>query len=233
MLGSTVPNLLCYDVAFAYELAIIVREGIRRMYEEQEDLFYYLTVENENYPMPALQDSKRVREGILSLLEENERSGRDVKIRISLRSDTPIWDSLSKPDFQAFKRHRFELEFNLRHFDSWSGRIEQEHLTGTMRLRRLPKKHEPCSVLYRVPKVLSNGDVTLCGCRDLNGDSELVLGNLRDRSLLEMWRDPRVEEIRSGFYLARYPRICRDCSMYEDLGYFRRERIRSFFRAGR
>ena len=55
LLASTVPNLVSYDPAFAYEIAIIVRDGIRRMFENREDIFYYLTVYNENYaqlPMP-------------------------------------------------------------------------------------------------------------------------------------------------------------------------------------
>ena len=47
-----IPNLKAYDPAYAYELAVIIREGIRRMYEEQEDIFYYLTVMNENYIQP-------------------------------------------------------------------------------------------------------------------------------------------------------------------------------------
>jgi len=47
------PNLEAYDPSFAYELATVVREGMRRMYEEQEDVFYYLTIENENVPQPA------------------------------------------------------------------------------------------------------------------------------------------------------------------------------------
>jgi radical SAM protein with 4Fe4S-binding SPASM domain len=146
-----------------------------------------------------------------------------------LRSDVPIWESLRTAAYKEMERYRFELEFNLRHFDNWSGRIRQEDLTGTMRLRRQPLKREPCSVLYRALKILSNGDVTLCGCRDLNGDSELVLGSIRDRSLQEMWHDPRVEEIRSGFYFSRYPAICHDCSMYEDLAFFRQKEIGSFF----
>ncbi len=54
IVASSVPSLISYDPAFAFELAVIVREGIRRMYEEQEDVFYYLTVGNENYPMPAM-----------------------------------------------------------------------------------------------------------------------------------------------------------------------------------
>jgi pyruvate dehydrogenase E1 component len=53
VLSSTVPTCASYDPAYAYEIAIIVREGIRRMYQEREDLFYYLTLYNENYAMPA------------------------------------------------------------------------------------------------------------------------------------------------------------------------------------
>ena len=54
VLASVVPNLMTYDPAFSYELATIVREGIRRMYEEQENIFYYLTVYNENYSHPKM-----------------------------------------------------------------------------------------------------------------------------------------------------------------------------------
>ena len=63
LLAYSVPNLLTYDPAFAYELAVIIREGIRRMYENQEDLFYYLTVENENYAHPPMPPG--VEEGLL------------------------------------------------------------------------------------------------------------------------------------------------------------------------
>ena len=54
ILASVVPNCRAYDPTYAYELAVIVREGLRRMYEEQEDVFYYLTVMNENYVQPPL-----------------------------------------------------------------------------------------------------------------------------------------------------------------------------------
>jgi pyruvate dehydrogenase E1 component len=56
VLAYPVPNLMAYDPAFAYELAVIIREGIRRMYVGQESLFYYLTVMNEQYPMPAMPE---------------------------------------------------------------------------------------------------------------------------------------------------------------------------------
>src|SRR5271169_6110929 len=54
VLASTVPTCAAYDPAFAYEIAIIVRDGIRRMYQDLEDRFYYLTLYNENYPMPHM-----------------------------------------------------------------------------------------------------------------------------------------------------------------------------------
>jgi pyruvate dehydrogenase E1 component len=65
VLASTVPTLIAYDPAFAYELAVIIRDGIRRMYEEQESVFYYLTVGNENYGMPHIPDGDAVKAGIL------------------------------------------------------------------------------------------------------------------------------------------------------------------------
>ena len=64
LLAYPVPNLLCYDPAFGYEIAVIVREGIRRMYEAQESVFYYLTVMNEFYPMPPMPAGD-IRDGIL------------------------------------------------------------------------------------------------------------------------------------------------------------------------
>jgi len=63
LLASTVPNLLAYDPAFAYELAVILQDGMRRMYQEGEELFYYLTLYNENYTMPPMPEG--VEDGIL------------------------------------------------------------------------------------------------------------------------------------------------------------------------
>ncbi len=63
LLTSTVPNLISYDPAFAYEIALIIRDGIYRMYEKQESIFYYLSVGNENYAMPPMPQGAK--EGIL------------------------------------------------------------------------------------------------------------------------------------------------------------------------
>jgi len=63
VLASVVPCCVSYDPTFAYELAVIIREGMRRMYVEQEDIYYYITLLNENYPHPAMPEG--VEDGIL------------------------------------------------------------------------------------------------------------------------------------------------------------------------
>jgi pyruvate dehydrogenase E1 component len=81
ILASVVPNCRAYDPTYAYELAVIVREGLRRMYEEQEDVFYYLTVMNENYVQPPLPEG--VEEGILRgmyILREGTGDGPRVQL---------------------------------------------------------------------------------------------------------------------------------------------------------
>jgi pyruvate dehydrogenase E1 component len=52
--AAQIPNCVAYDPAFSFELAVIFQDGLRRMYQEQEDIFYYLTVMNENYPQPEM-----------------------------------------------------------------------------------------------------------------------------------------------------------------------------------
>jgi pyruvate dehydrogenase E1 component len=64
VLASTVPNCISYDPTYGYELAVIIQDGMRRMYQEQEDVYYYITVMNENYAHPAMPEG--VEKGILS-----------------------------------------------------------------------------------------------------------------------------------------------------------------------
>ena len=65
ILSSVIPNCKSYDPTFGYELATIFREGLRRMHEKQENIFYYITTMNENYPHPEMPKDKSVEDGIL------------------------------------------------------------------------------------------------------------------------------------------------------------------------
>ncbi len=89
LLASTVPTLAAYDPCFAYEIAVIVRDGIRRMYENREDLFYYITLYNENYPQAAMPEGSE--EGILKGLYLFSKSGlAKPKARVQLLGSGPI-----------------------------------------------------------------------------------------------------------------------------------------------
>ncbi len=85
VLALSVPNLLAYDPAFAYEIAIIIQDGIKRMYVDQEPVFYYLTVTNEPLPMPQMPQDPGVREGILKGMYRFKASARrDAQLRAQL-----------------------------------------------------------------------------------------------------------------------------------------------------
>ncbi len=84
VLSSTVPTCASYDPAYAYEIAVIVQDGIRRMYQEGEDRFYYITLYNENYAMPrhagGVQAGRRA-EGHLQVPRSGEGQAEDAALR--------------------------------------------------------------------------------------------------------------------------------------------------------
>ncbi len=81
MLASNIPNCVVYDPTFAYEMAVIIHDGLRRMYKEQENIFYYVTAMNENYTHPPMPTE--VEEGILKgmyLFKEGTTPGPKVQL---------------------------------------------------------------------------------------------------------------------------------------------------------
>ena len=80
LLSATVPSCISYDPAFGYELAVIIHDGLRRMYQEGERVFYYITVMNENYPQPKLPD--KVTAGIVKGLYRLKKSRRKADVQL-------------------------------------------------------------------------------------------------------------------------------------------------------
>jgi pyruvate dehydrogenase E1 component len=108
VLASTVPTLLTYDPAFAFELAVIIREGIRRMYEKQEDVFYYLTVGNENYAMPPMPRDDNVKEGILKGMYKFRASEKKkAKLRVQLLGSGAILNEVLKA--QRYLEEKYDI----------------------------------------------------------------------------------------------------------------------------
>jgi pyruvate dehydrogenase E1 component len=94
VLASTIPNLLAYDPAFAYEVAVIVKDGMRRMYgedtpPEERDRFYYLTLYNENYQMPAMPEGAE--EGIIRGIYRYAAAPDGPSRRATILFSGPAW----------------------------------------------------------------------------------------------------------------------------------------------
>ena len=97
ILASTIPNCVSYDPTFAYEVVVIVRDGIRRMYEEQEDVYFYITLMNENYAHPGMPAGAE--EGIvkgLYLLKEGAK-GKGPRVQL-LGSGTILREVIAAAD---------------------------------------------------------------------------------------------------------------------------------------
>ena len=84
LIASTIPNCVSYDPTFHYELAVIFREGLRRMHEKNENIFYYITTMNENYAHPAIPKDKDCEEGILKGMYKIKEFSKFKKTKIQL-----------------------------------------------------------------------------------------------------------------------------------------------------
>ncbi len=144
VVANTVPSLKSYDPAFAYELAIIVREGIRRMYQEQEEIFYYLTIYNENYPMPAVEAPEAVEAGVLSGLYCYRRSELELaEAKVHLFGSGSVLQ-------QALQAQADLAEYNIA-ADVWSATSYNELYRDAMACERWNRLHPTAEP--RVPYV--------------------------------------------------------------------------------
>ena len=89
LISSTIPNLKSYDPAYSYEIAIIVQYGLKDMYEWQNNVFYYLTVENENYIHPKLP-TYEIQEGIIKGMYCLEDKSKSKKNKVQLLGSGPM-----------------------------------------------------------------------------------------------------------------------------------------------
>lgn len=137
LLAYPVLNLVTYDPAFAYELAVIIRDGIKRMYEDQENIFYYITLMNENYPMPEMP--KGAEEGILKGMYKFKASDKkNLKLKAQLFGSGTILNEVIKA------AHILEDDYRVS-CDIWS-------VTSYKELRRDALDAERWNLLYPTEK---------------------------------------------------------------------------------
>jgi pyruvate dehydrogenase E1 component len=143
VLASTVPNILAYDPAYAYELAIIVRDGIDRMYgERNEDVFYYITIYNENWAQAAKPDG--VEEGVLRGLYRFREAPAGSR-RVQLLASGPIVQQALRA--QEILAEKFDVAADL-----WSATSFQQLRNDALDVERWNRLHPDAE--QRTPYVL-------------------------------------------------------------------------------
>lgn len=147
LLAFTIPNLKSYDPAFAYEIAVIVKNGLCRMYEHNENIFYYITVMNENYKMPEMPAGSE--EGILKGIYRYSKSEYDYENKVHLLGSGAILNEVIKA------KNILEEEFALS-ADVWSVTSYKELYYDAINTERSNVLHPDKQKLPYISEILNN-----------------------------------------------------------------------------
>lgn len=156
---------------------------------------------------------------LITLIEENNRRGKPISICLSIKpTNEPVENVREHPDFRLINSIvDQDLIESLRDqgvfVDDWLGSVT---LPPYLKKRPLyPRAFRPCQLLYSGLMIYSNGNVGACSCRDFEASSELILGNVSELSLGEMWTGAKLARIRSNWLKKnKVPDICKSCRHY-------------------
>lgn len=183
----------------------LVKAGMTRFFIAMSgfsEAEYYRVYRNKNYQR-VFKNLKDIAQSPLI---------KDVVFVVNARTDS-LWPE-QKPDYLELKAiDAYPIVFEPG-VASWNGAIRQEDLPGHMFVINKPKdKKKPCLVLWGGLTVLADGNMTMCGCCDVNGTA-LPLGNIHDTPLDQHLKNGKLKGIIDGFYEGKMPKICEDCDSY-------------------
>lgn len=156
--------------------------------------------------------------GVSNLMEYNRSQGEPARIVVRFRNHEKPSQIIRSPDFKKYIRpylsERVRVNFTV-DFDNWGGTVREADMSGFMRLRQLPPPIDlPCQALFSFA-VRHDGNVRLCGCRLTRSDlDDLVVGNVREKTLEEISKSDEAWNIIKGFYSGKRPETCRGCTLY-------------------
>ncbi len=169
----------------------------------------------------------KVYNNLIDLLKINNELGKPINITIDLRSDLSFKDTFNLPDHKKLLNYidnnKFFYKFR---YDNWAGKIKQTDLLGIMKLRSKFNinfnniRNSPCSEYYSGPHIYWNGDVGICGCRDVDA-KELIIGSTKDSKsdINEIWSNKKRDKLIKNF-MTQPESICQNCSHYNNLSVF-------------
>jgi radical SAM protein with 4Fe4S-binding SPASM domain len=162
--------------------------------------------------------AERMKSNLIDLLKINKELDNPCEIKIGLRTNQDIKEVISNKEFGEIAKLSDGVDINY-YFEDWSGAIKQSDLLNGMKIRPFSllvlRRKAPCWMLYGSLHILSDGTVALCGCQELEGDSDLVLGNIMDNSLADIYRSEQAKQIRENWLNGgKIPDVCRKCRNY-------------------
>jgi radical SAM protein with 4Fe4S-binding SPASM domain len=163
----------------------------------------------------------RFRRNVLELVRRNRDLPEPLTITIGLRTDRPLEEVMADEDFQEILAYEPDIDFTWS-FTSAGGRVTREALPAGMRLRIVTSRPETCVQLYNGPIILPDGTVMACSCvAAMDAIADLGIGNLRERSLLEIWTSHGMKRLRASFKEGGLNPTCAACDMYRGLELYR------------
>jgi radical SAM protein with 4Fe4S-binding SPASM domain len=161
----------------------------------------------------------QVLRNLATLADANERRGRPMYILLTIKPTNEPLDAIkAHPDFirmgEVLKRDLTPcIEAMGTYFTDWGGAVQlPDHLK---KRPIIPRWYRPCRFLYQTLMVYSNGNVGACNCQDFEANSELILGNIANTTVQEIWEGDRLKEIRENWRKRNeVPDICRGCRQY-------------------
>ncbi|MGB6680985.1 MAG: radical SAM protein [Candidatus Bathyarchaeia archaeon] len=200
LIGLNEFNITDFILSGLDEINISVCIGSREMYKRIFGVDKYSTVINN----------------LENLLIENRKLGNKVKVHIHLRAEKPYSSTTSSSDYQYLsKKYGRDLFHIDSEYDNWTGIITKNSLPKDNPFKKIKNMSEPCQELYNGVIVFANGDVGGCWRRDIEG--KLVIGNIYDNSLNDIWKGKNIRIIRQNWIDGKIPDVCKNCFAYEPL----------------
>jgi len=119
-----VPNVVAYDVSFAFELAAVIEDGLSRMFEKNENIYYYITLQNEDYPMPPMPEGAR--EGVLKGIYKFRSAEKKLKHHVQLFGSGSIMMQVLRA--QALLADKFDVSADVWGVTSYQAAQERGHV---------------------------------------------------------------------------------------------------------
>lgn len=161
----------------------------------------------------GVEKFEAARDAVLAFLEIKERTGSAIRFTLALRCPDsacrgPLWEQLAA----CAERGLLEIAA-MSDYDSWAGKIAPAALAGVgLTPREMPYKRGACELLFTKPVILADGRVNACACRDV--EAELIVGNVNEQPLAEIWAGERISALIERHERGDYPDVCRRCTYF-------------------